>query len=473
MITNIPLQPKQKIAFYKSLETPVLFYGGAKGGGKSFLIRAREVYRRLTYPGTKGLIVRKTYPELLSNHIRKFFVEYPSVRDWFNKGEKAIYWPNGSITEFSFLGTTDDVYTYQGREYEDISIDEITQHEEEVFKILRTSNRTTNPNIKPSMFLTGNPGGIGHAWAKRIFVDRDFKPEEDPNEFGFVQAKVYDNRALLDADPAYLKRLLDLPEAKRKAYLEGDWNVFEGAVFSEFSNKHVTEIMFPKSEFKHYLGIDWGYSGRKEHKGAFAAYAMALVEEHTEEGEIFHRVIVYQEWYDKYKTPEEWAVILRKHTQKFTGGRGDSSMFNPTQDGSISIAERMQSKWNKKSHWLKLKKGTRNRQTRIQAMHDWLKIAPDGLPYMLITENCKHLIRTLPLLIYDKNNPEDVDTTQEDHPWDGLTYMLSEIKYIPANMGAVEKYRPKTKKYLPAIITALDLESFESAKPQKGRWQKA
>ena len=141
---TITLQPKQKEAFIRSGVVPVLFYGGSKGSGKSYLIRARELYNRLKYPNTKGLIVRKTYPELLSNHIRKFFEEYPITRQWYNKSEKAIYYPNGSITEFSYLKNTDDVYTYQGREYENISIDEITQHEEITFKILRSSLRTFN-----------------------------------------------------------------------------------------------------------------------------------------------------------------------------------------------------------------------------------------------------------------------------------------------------------------------------------------
>ena len=133
----------------------------------SYLVRAREMIRRMQHPHTKGLIVRRSYPELLSNHIRMFFKEYPQTREWFNKSEKAIYWPNGSITEFSYLQNVDDVYTYQGREFEDISIDEVTQHEEDTFKILRSSLRSSNVEFSksgaiPTMLLTGNPGGRGH-----------------------------------------------------------------------------------------------------------------------------------------------------------------------------------------------------------------------------------------------------------------------------------------------------------------------
>lgn len=140
----------------------MFFYGGAKGGGKSWLVRCREIARRLKYPNTQGLIVRRTFPELRANHISKMFQEYPQIKDWYNKSEKTIYYPNGSTTEFSYLKNTDDVYTYQGREYQDISVDEITQHEEEVFKTLRSSLRTSQSRIKPTVFLTGNPGGIGH-----------------------------------------------------------------------------------------------------------------------------------------------------------------------------------------------------------------------------------------------------------------------------------------------------------------------
>ena len=183
----------------------------------------------MKFPNTRGLIVRKTYPELLSNHIRMFFKEYPPVRQWYNKSEKAIYWPNGSITEFSYLKNTDDVYTYQGREYEDIDIDEVTQHEEDVFKILRSSCRTANEDFKraggiPTMLLTGNPGGIGHGWVKRIFIDRQFKDEENPSDFSFVPAKVEDNAALMDNDPEYVKRLNDLPEHLRMYCFSWNWS---------------------------------------------------------------------------------------------------------------------------------------------------------------------------------------------------------------------------------------------------------
>jgi phage terminase large subunit len=268
---DITFQQKQRLAFETSLNTPITFYGGSRGGGKSYLVRAREVIRRLTNTNTRGLIIRKTFPELIANHIRPFFTEYPETRKWYNKQEKTIYYPNGSTTEFSYLQSPDDVYNYQGREYEDISVDEVTQHEYETIRILRASNRTTNPKIKPTMFLTGNPGGLGHAEVKRLFVDKMYRPGERPDDYAFVQAKVWDNEALMTADPDYIERLKQLPDYLRKAYLDGDWNIFAGAAFTEMSRDiHLVEPFELNSQAKYFAGYDWGYA----HPFAFILFAI-------------------------------------------------------------------------------------------------------------------------------------------------------------------------------------------------------
>jgi phage terminase large subunit len=411
---KISLQPKQKEAMIKSLTTPVLLYGGAKGGGKSYLVRARELYRRTKYPGTTGLILRKTFPELLSNHIRKFFQEYPPVINWYRQGEKKIYWPNGSVTEFSFLKSTDDVYTYQGREYDDISIDEITQHEEEVFKILRSSLRTNVKGLMPTMFLTGNPGGPGHGWVKRIFIDKQFTPEERPKDFKFIQAFLQDNLALMDSDPEYIKRLQDLPEDKRRAYLEGDWTVFSGQVFSEWrTHLHVVPRFTPKTTIPIYLSFDWGFNA------PFACYAHVLIDLKTESGISFKRLYTFREWYGKERHPAVWAEIIWEEMQKYHPifVPADPSMFNRKQDGSKSIASEFEDVWTDRNGgwWANMEKASNDRIKGWALMHRWLSLAPDGLPYWQVTEACPNLIRTLPMLVYDSNRVEDVDTTQEDH----------------------------------------------------------
>lgn len=471
---NISLQPKQKEAIDISYVTPVVFFGGAKGGGKSYAVRAREMIRRLTYPNTKGLIVRKSYPELLSNHIRMFFKEYPETRDWFNKSEKAIYWPNGSITEFSYLQNVDDVFTYQGREFEDISIDEITQHEEDTFKILRSSNRTSNLAFKnsggiPTMFLTGNPGGRGHQWVKRIFVDRNFNPNEDPEDFAFVQARVLDNQALTDADPNYIKRLKDLPPDMVKAYLEGDWNIFSGQFFSEFRNHlHTCPPFIPDKSLQFIGGMDWG-------RTAPFAFELSAVEVVKLDGTTFNRVWTIAEVTGVEKTPTEWAGIIKRELRKFrldpkelSWIRGDPAMFTKGNDMSMSIADQ----FSRDGNDIRIQPASNDRVGGWTAMHQWLSIAPDGKPYWIISENCQELIKTLPSLVYDENKIEDLDTHQNDHYADACRYSLKHVRWIDAKSGEI-LHEQRTPKVGVAVMKdgkqmSIDLGKFARARRTKG-----
>ena len=469
MELTISLQPKQRIALQKSEVTPVLFYGGSKGGGKSFLIRARQMIRRLKYPNTKGLIIRKTYPELLSNHIHQFFLEYPITRKWYNKSEKAIYFPNGSRTEFSYLQNTDDVYTYQGREYEDIDIDEITQHEEAVFKILRSSNRTTNPLIKPTMLLTGNPGGIGHGWVKRIFVDRLFKDKENPDDFDFVQAKLTDNQALMLNDPDYINRLDDLPNHLRRAYKDGDWNIFAGQVFDFRATKegepyHVIEPRPITDKCTRFISIDWG--GNKP----VAISWFALIKTMTSDGLQFERITKYRELYygeekdiasaddfhEREKLPFTDVNVAKVIGERSKGETiayvvGDPSMGAKKPRSMMyegkSVMESMNDYWSENNHDLFIKKGDNNRLNGLDRMRYWMSEAPDGKPYMQFFSTCKDSIRTYPLLIY-KDGENDVSTIIEDHMYDSDRYAIMSRPYAEADEKKKEtKDTPNTFDY--------------------------
>ncbi len=441
MELTITLQPKQREAIQASKIYPVVFYGGSKGGGKSYCIRARQVLRRLSFPGSRGLIVRKTYPELLSNHIRKFFIEYPQTAQWYNKSEKTIYWPNGSTTEFSYLQNTLDVYTYQGREYDDIDVDEVTQHEYEVIKVLRSSLRTTNPNIKPRLFLTGNPGGVGHDEVKRIFIDREFEEGENPNDYHFIQAFVSDNQALMEADPEYAKRLEDLDERHRKMYLEGNWEIAADKAFKMFSKlKHVIKPLIPSSSFGTILSMDWGISS----KSKFAAYLTAVVPMKTDDGQKFTRLITFKEWSGSEKKPDEWAEIIYKDCTKLgikpDRGYPDSAMLDALQDGSMSIGKQMEKKWrelNGEEPWLLLTRTAKHRPARIALTFNWLSLAPDKLPYALFTENCSYLISSLPKLRWDDVKLDDV-AEGDDHGWDGWSYGAIQVKFMGVKAGGLD-----------------------------------
>ena len=400
----------------------------------------------MQYKDTAGLIIRKTYPELLNNHIRPFFKEYPFVRDWYNKSEKTIYWPNGSTTEFSYLQNTDDVWTYAGREYEDITVDEITYHEEVVFKILRSSNRTSNKLIQPTMLLTGNPGGIGHQWVRRLFIDREFEPNENPDDFAFVQAKVWDNQILLRADPDYIGRLESLPPDIRRAYLNGDWDVFSGQIFREFRQKyHVIKDIKPAESFEHYLWLDWGYS----EKSACAIYLSVVIPQSTPDGRDFYRVITYKEFWGNQKHPFEWAKIVFDYCKEqkikprkcFT----DPAIHAPQQSGETSIASLFDRKWkelNDGNFWCKCYRGANSgnasRINRVGMMHNWLSMAFDKAPYWVICQNCEWLIKTLPKLVYDEINNAPCEyyaKGQKEHGADACTYGLSQIRFVDVSTG--------------------------------------
>ena len=413
------IQEKQKEALRMSLSTPVLFYGGAKGGGKSWLVRTREIARRLRYDKSKGLIVRKTYPELRSNHITKMFQEYPVLKKWYNKSDKVINYPNGSITEFSYLKGTDDVYTYQGREYEDISVDEVTQHEEEVFKILRTSLRTTRSDIKPTMLLTGNPGGVGHQWVKRIFIDENYRQGENPSDFNFVQAFVHDNKALMEADPEYIKRLEDLPEHLRKAYLEGDWNIFAGQAFPELNRSvHVIDPIPLPPNTRYFASFDPGYN----HPFSFIIFAV------VPEGTVY----VVQHYTDRLKTSLEITkelkeLVGKKNLQVHTG----HDFWYPGRGGGPSQAEEFAQLGFIPPKYAFVKAKT-DRKSRVRQIRKYVnpKNYPDGKPRLFFFSNCADVFDVVASMQIDPKDPEDVvkvdavDGQGGDDPYDAFGYGL-------------------------------------------------
>lgn len=268
---KISLQPKQRLFRDTVRRTPITFYGGAKGGGKSKGVRDIMLLRRFENPGTHGAIFRRTYKELDGNHIRPILKEFPMLQQYWAEGKKLLSLPNGSTLEFCHAENEKDVLLYQGREFEDLAIEEAGQWTEAMFKTLLGSNRSSRPGFSPRCLLTGNPGGVGHAWLKRIFIDRRFNPQEMPSDYAFVQALVDDNEALIKNDPAYVRRLEAEPnEALRKAYRYGDWDIFAGQYFGEIRREvHMIEP-FPMPQ--HWIrsgSYDFGFN----HPMAFGWFA--------------------------------------------------------------------------------------------------------------------------------------------------------------------------------------------------------
>ena len=484
--------PKQQKALAISPERVFeILYGGARGGGK-------------TDAGINWLLYDVENPKLRALIIRR---NADDLRDWVDRAN-SIYsqfgavkagnppefrWPSGALFRTGHL-KDDQAYTkYQGHEYHRMLIEELNQiPAEESYLRLLASCRSTEKKLRPQAFLTTNPGGVGHMWVKNRYVDAAppntvFKDKTSGRGRIFIPSTIDDNPTLIEADPEYVKSLDALkdtnPELYR-AWRHGDWDVFSGQVFSEFRReKQVMERVKPNSDLSHFLWTDWGYSERS----AFATYASALIQMKSEDGDSFHRVVTYQEWYGNLKYPEEWARIIYETAlqRKFKSWVVDGSMLNPKTDGSEPIAKIFKRKWKElhKRNWIPtVKPGTRNRIQRVATTHNWLSMAPDGLPYWVITDNCINLIKTLPMLIYDEHKVEDVDTSQTDgkasidHGYDACSYGLGHIKFITTPLGVMGK-RPVTTKFkvhkelIGTDSRPLDLDAFRIKEVREKDWR--
>ncbi len=211
----------------------------------------------LRYDGISCLLIRRTLPELKSNHVIPFLREYDGILT-YSEGEKALIFSNNSRISLGYCASDRDVLRYQGQEYDVIAIDEATQLSEFRFSVLKACLRGAN-HFPRRMYLTCNPGGIGHSWVKRLFVDRKFHSGEDPEEYNFISAKVYDNPCLLDADPEYVSSLSSLPPRLRDAWLYGKWDVFDGQFFPEFdAATHVCPSSAIPKGLKKFAALDYG-----------------------------------------------------------------------------------------------------------------------------------------------------------------------------------------------------------------------
>ncbi|MBO5306307.1 MAG: phage terminase large subunit [Clostridia bacterium] len=250
--------PNPKQAEFFASGAKFTAYGGARGGGKSWALRRKLVAICLRYAGARCLLVRRSYDELKSNHLAAFLNEYGSFLE-YREAEKTIFFPNGSRIIFGFCASDRDILRYQGQEYDVIAIDEATQLSEERFQIFKACLRGVNPCPK-RMYLTCNPGGIGHAWVKRLFVDREYREGENPKDYAFIRALVSDNAYLLERDPEYKKQLEGLPTKLREAWLYGRWDVFEGQFFPEFDpSRHVCKKSEMPRISHYFLAFDYGF----------------------------------------------------------------------------------------------------------------------------------------------------------------------------------------------------------------------
>lgn len=426
-------QPKQTL-FLKDKHRHIA-YGGARGGGKSWAVRTKSKLLAFRYPGIKILIVRKTYKELQNNHIEQLTAELAGFAK-YNRSDKMFRFPNGSTISFGYCANEGDLGQYQGAEYDVVFIDEAGQLQESWIRKINLCVRGTNGFPKRT-YYTLNPGGPGHAYFKRVFVDRNFNPDEDPNDYFFIQAKVEDNKALMDTQPDYLRELENLPPTLRAAWKDGRWDVYEGQFFEEFRDDpehyqdrrwtHVIEPFEIPDGWTICRSYDFGYGK------PFSCAWWAVDYDGT-----IYRIM---ELYGCTRTPNEgvkWTPdkqfeeIHKTEMQhpwlkgKTIIGVADPAIWDASRGESVADTAAR--------YGVFFTPGDNERIAGWMQCHYRLQFDEDGYPRMYVFNTCRAFIRTIPLLIYDEHRAEDLDTTMEDHVADEWRYfcMSRPIKPIRA-----------------------------------------
>lgn len=438
-------------------KTRYVGFGGARGGGKSFVVDVAAVLFCLKYSGMVCMIVRKTYPELRENHIvpltRQLQCYHADRRQRmaaYNDSQKVITFPNGSRILFRYCDTDKDAERFQGTQCDVLFVDEGTHQSEERFKKLTACVRGVNDYPK-RVYVTCNPGGVGHEWVKRLFIDRKYRAGENADDYMFIQSKVTDNKPLMDADPDYKKQLEALPPKLRRAWLDGDWDIFEGAFFEEFRAEPDRELCdkagisaedaLKQRKYTHvipafdlneggargwtiYRSYDFGYSK------PFSCAWWAI-----DYDGVMYRIL---ELYGCTDTPNEgvkWTpdeqfkrIAETEQTHPWLKGRkifgvADPSIWDTSR--GISIAETAE------KYGIYFDPGDNKRIAGWMQCHYRLQFDANGYARCYIFDNCKAFIRTIPLLMYDEHNPEDLDTSMEDHCLTGDTMVLTDDGYRP------------------------------------------
>ena len=399
--------PKQRAFFLAKARH--IAYGGARGGGKSWAMRRKFVLLAFRYSGLELLLLRRTLPELIENHVRPLLTELGGAATYHSTRREFLF-PNGSRIRLGYCDREADVYQYQGQEYDVVGLEEATHFTESQMQFLTTCNRSVRSDFSPRMYYTMNPGGVGHAWVKRLFIDRSYRNAERASDYVFIPARLTDNPILMQRNPGYVQTLQNLPEHLRRAHLDGDWDVLAGQYFPEFSRERHTVRPYPiPRDWRRFRAMDWGYNDP----------CCVLWFAAAPDG----KLVVYRELYLKQTLSSEIARQVRAlsegETIAYTAASPDA--WQKRGLGGLegqSIAEVFA------KNGVPLLPADNARIPGWQRVREALAEEPDGTPNLSIFESCRNLIRTLPLLTCDEHNAEDVSAYAEDHAAEALRYGL-------------------------------------------------
>lgn len=474
-------QPKQ-VAFMARGEYEAL-YGGAAGGGKSEAL-VMEALRQVHIPHYKGLILRKTYPQL-EELIGKSLTYYPQIfpKAKYNDSKHTWTFPSGAKVIFGSMQHPKDKYNYQGQAYDFVAFDELTHFTFDEYIYLFSRNRPNGPGTRCYIRGTANPGGIGHAWVKERFITPappmttiwneveielpDGEKVKRRQSRVFVDADVFDNPALLANDPNYLTNLASMPEAERRALLYGDWDSYAGQVFSEWRNdpshyedRRWTHVISPfdiPDGWSIYRSFDWGYAK------PFSCGWWAI----DYEGVAYRILELYGCREGAPDVGVQWTAervfseIHRTEVEHpFLRGRKILGVADPAiwaENGGVSIAETA-SKFG-----VYFNKGDHERIPGWMQLHYRLSFDENGYPMMYVFNTCRDFIRTVPALQFDDVRVEDVDTKGEDHIADETRYFCMMRPVAPRKARMPDRWHENP------LYTALDIRREDlSRAPRRG-----
>ena len=441
-IQNVIWKPQKRQKVFQSREEYEVLYGGAAGGGKSDALVA-EALRQVHIPHYKAIIFRKTMPqlrELIQKSRRIYSAAYPDAV--YNQTEHVWRFPSGALIYFGSMPNKDSYLNYQGLSFAFIGFDELTHFTREEYEYLISRNRADGEGVRVYIRATANPGGIGHGWVKERFITP--APPNTPIVFKtevrmpdgsiktlerkriFIPSSVFDNEKLLKNDPNYLANLASLPEAQKKALLYGDWDVFEGQVFTEWKNHpenedrrntHVIKPFNIPGHWRRYRSFDYGYTK------PFAVQWWAV----DEDGICY----LYRQLYGCTNVPNTGlrlepsaiAKMVKEIEEAEEKGNTIIGIADPAiWDESRGMAGTIINMFEEQGVYFE--KGDHKRLPGKMQVHKRLAFDENGYPMLYVFDTCREFLRTFPNIVYDKNRPEDIDTNCEDHDYDAMRYFL-------------------------------------------------
>lgn len=460
--------PKQR-QFLACVDDEALF-GGARGGGKTLTlivdsaakvrkghwrdvggIRKYEIDKvSVDYVDYQALILRKNYSDLKINFLPQSNKIYKAMgARWYANDQKYVF-PSGATIYLAHFENDNAIEKYIGGNYHYLGIEEANQFgDEEMIKLLKGSVRSVNPELRPYVRYTSNPGGAGHLWLKKLFIDRcppvimgehynaEFEVsyriqeagsryvDESGLSYWYIPCGVFDNPKLLENDPGYIKKLKSLDPVRRKMWLDGDWDAMGGVFFEEWNHLHhvVNDFTLDKDYWKIYRAIDYGSTN------PFACLFIAV--------DPFGYVVVFDEIYERNCVPSRQAYLIRERSEKW--GLDENDIFltvldpamrqkNTEYGGTFRSVADIYTENGIRSIYL----GDNSRVPGWVMFKDYLHV-PDiteerDIPYLRFSSICKNCIRTIPTLVQSRSNPDDVNTDGEDHCADALRYALMYLR---------------------------------------------